>query len=99
MIPSASAIEVNMTKPSGIIPMTEDTVLVTAPEMLGEYFLLVKNINIPSGKIMTVAILMIQFIDLISSDLDFLNFFASLMSLAAYVSSPTAMTLALQVPA
>ena len=63
--------------------MTEDTVLVTALEVLVASFIFVKKSKVPSGKIIIVAILIIQFIERISSDLDFLNFFASLISLEA----------------
>ena len=73
----------SITRPSGIIPITDETVAVTALETLVAYVILVLNINIPRGKMIIVAIRIIQLMERISSDFDFLNFFASLISLEA----------------
>ena len=99
MTPTASAIEVSITSPSGIMPTTEATVPVTASLRESVLVRLLKNINIPSGKIAIETMRMIQLIERISSDFGFLNFFASAISFDEKLSAPTALTLARQSPA
>ena len=115
MTPTASAIEVIITKPSGIMPTTEATVLVitelTFSAMSLEVMLnmaakptplsaqLVRYMRMPMGKMAMVTILIIQFIERMSCDLDFLYFFASERMVAAKLSLPTLTTRARQLPA